>query len=76
MLVIQASAGSCRCGRHTLSVESVTGRQQTRDGHGSCCTIRNLLQLPAIADNLCRGWTPELDAAFPLSTLVALRAVP
>jgi hypothetical protein len=77
VLVVQASAGSRRAVAELHSDRGVhTGRQQTRYGHGSCCTTRNLLRLPAIVDNLRRVRTPELDAAFPQSSLLALWAVP
>jgi hypothetical protein len=53
------------------------GRQQTRYGHQELLYDPDyLLQLPAIAENFTRVWTPELDAAFPQSTLLALRAQP
>lgn len=46
-------------------------------GIRSCCTTPDyLLRLPVIAQNFTRVWTPELDAAFPQSTLLALRALP
>jgi hypothetical protein len=55
----------------------LAGRQQTRYGHQELPYDPDyLLRLPAIADNFTRVCTPELDAAFPQSTLLALRALP
>lgn len=62
---------------YTLTVESATGRQQTRYGHRELLYDPDyLMKLPALADNLRRVWTPELDAPFPQSTLLALCVVP
>jgi hypothetical protein len=62
---------------YTLTVETSAGRQQTRYGHQELLYDPDyLLRLPAIAANFTRVWTPELDAAFPQSTLLALRALP
>ena len=63
--------------RYTLTMESATSHQQTRYGNRELLYDPDyLLQLPAIADNLRRVPTPELDAPFPQSTLLALCAVP
>jgi hypothetical protein len=63
---------------YTLTVESEAGREQTRYGHRELLYDPDYLkqQLPAIAGNFTRIRTPELDAAFPQSTLLALRALP
>jgi hypothetical protein len=63
---------------YTLTVESESGREQSRYGHRELLYDPDYLkqQLPAIAGNFTRVWTPELDVAFPQSTLLALRALP
>jgi hypothetical protein len=62
---------------YTLTVETSTGREQTRYGHQELLyDPDHLLRLPAIMENFTWVWTPELDAAFPQSTLLALRALP
>jgi hypothetical protein len=62
---------------YALTVETSAGREQTRYGHQELLYDPDyLLRLPAIAANFTRVWTLELDAAFPQSTLLALRALP
>lgn len=62
---------------YTLTVETSAGREQTRYGHQELLYDPNyLMRLPAIAEKFTRFWTLELDAAFPQSTLLALRALP